>query len=95
MIKMTEQERKEIREHSRMSAFTFYLDDLTKLEVLERLRALGLNTKKGSISALIRTLLHLFATSATSTLSITEEELVRAVEQEYLLTSKKNKRSTL
>ncbi len=44
---------KTLREHSSMSAFTFYLDDLTKLRVLQRLKALGLDTAKGSISATI------------------------------------------
>lgn len=79
---------KTLREHSSMSAFTFYLDDLTKLRVLQRLKALGLDTAKGSISATIRVCLNEFAAS-------TDDSIKDKIEQEYLLTTKKSKRSTL
>lgn len=79
---------KTIREHSSMSAFTFYLDDLTKMRVLRRLRELGLDTKKGSLSATIRVCLNDFAMSD-------DDSIKERIEQEYILTTKKNKRSTM
>lgn len=71
-----------------MSAVTFYLDDLTKLGVLKRLRALGLDTEKGSLSATIRVLLQEFATG-------TDDTITARIEEEYLFTTKKNKRSSM
>lgn len=79
---------KTLREHSKMSPFTFYLDDLTKLKVLQRLHSLGLDTEKGSISATIRVCLNDFAMS-------TDDTIKERIEREYILTTKKNKRSTL
>jgi hypothetical protein len=80
---------KELRGVTNMSAFTFYLDDFTKLGVLEKLRAMGLDTKKGALSATIRVLLNEFAKSDID-MSVKAE-----IESEYLFTTKKNKRSTL
>lgn len=85
---MTEQE-KQLRTHSKMSAFTFYLDDVTKLAVMHKLKELGLDTAKGSLSATIRVLLQEFAT-LTPTPTLAEK-----IKQEYLFTTRKNKRSTL
>lgn len=79
---------KVIRENSKMSAMTFYLDDLTKLRVLQRLKELGLDTEKGSLSATIRVLLAEFASS-------TDDTIKSKIEAEYLFTTKKNKRSRL
>lgn len=84
---MTEDE-KLLRENSSMSAFTFYLDDLTKLKALKRLKSLGLDTKKGSLSATIRVLLQQFAKD-------TDDTIRSKIEAEYLFTTKKNKRSTM
>jgi hypothetical protein len=85
---MTEQE-KQLRIHSKMSAFTFYIDDVTKLAVMHKLKELGLDTAKGSLSATIRVLLQEFAT-LTPTPALAEK-----IKQEYLFTTRKNKRSTL
>lgn len=90
---MINKHEKELREHSRMKAFTFMLDDITKLKVLKKLKALGLDTKKGSISALIRVLLNDFAEVPAGHPGMSE--LAKQVEEEYLFTTKKNKRSTM
>lgn len=89
---MTDNER-ELREHMSMKLFNFYLDDLTKLKVLQRLKELGLDTKKGTLSALIRVLLTYFAESIND--DSTLEYILRQIEEEYVLTTKKNKRSKL
>lgn len=89
---MSEDEYK-LRAHSTMKAFTFYLDDVTKYAVLQKLHCLGIDTKKGSLSALIRVLLYKFA---TEDIPIEElEDVIEQVNKEYLFTTKKNKRSTL
>ena len=90
---MTNNEKRELREHMRMRAFTFMLDDLTKVEVLKKLRENGLDTKKGTISALIRVLLNYFTDLIPD--DPTFEYIVQQVEEEYLFTTKKNKRSTM
>ena len=90
---MTDEHKKELREHMSMKAFTFMLDDVTKLLVLQKLREMGLDTKKGSISALIRVLLNHFA--ATPIADPAMIELAKEIEEEYLFTTKKNKRSTM
>ena len=86
---MTEQE-KLLRENSRMSAFTLYIDDLTKLKTLLKLKELGIDTKKGSMAATIRVLLNYFADNKF-------DEIIQAdaIKAEYLFTTKKNKRSSL
>lgn len=81
-------EDKIIRENMSMDQMSFYLDKLTKLKVLKRLQALGLDTKKGSISATIRVLLADFANS-------TDNSIAKRIEEEYLFTTTKNKRSTM
>lgn len=90
---MTNEHKRELREHMSMKAFTFMLDDVTKLLVLQKLKELGLDTKKGSISALIRVLLNHFATTPTADPVMTE--LAKEIEEEYVFTTKKNKRSTM
>ena len=89
---MTNETKRAIREISNMKPFMFYLDDVTKLQVLQKLRENGLDTKKGTLSALIRVLLTQFA---ESDLSEWIEMTCNQVEQEYLFTTKKNKRSKL
>ena len=71
-----------------MDQMSCYLDKLTKLKVLKRLQALGLDTKKGSISETIRVLLADFANS-------TDDSIAKRIEEEYLFTTTKNKRSTM
>lgn len=88
---MTEQE-KLLRENSQMRAFTFYIDDLTKLKTIRKLKDLGLDTEKGSISATIRVLLTCFAENKFDSLI---DDIQNSVINEYILTTKKNKRSSL
>lgn len=86
---MTDEHKHELRELSSMRAFTFYLDDITKVEVLIRLRESGLDTAKGTLSALIRVLLHQFARTDDI------KNICNLVQEEYLFTTKKNKRSSM
>jgi hypothetical protein len=81
---------KMIREATNMSAFTFYLDDLTKLKVIKKLKGLGVDPKKGALSATIRVLLNEFADDA-----FTGNSIVEKIESEYTFTTKKNNRSSL
>lgn len=91
--KLTNDEKRELRAHMAMKPFNFMLDDVTKLYVLQKLRENGLDTKKGTISALIRVLLNYFVDLLPD--DPTFEYLVDQVEQEYLFTTKKNKRSSM
>jgi hypothetical protein len=84
---------RELREHMRMKQFTFMLDDVTKLKVLQKLKENGLETKKGSMSALIRVMLNQFCEMNED--GIAFNLLLQEVEKEYLFTTKKNKRSTM
>ena len=90
---MTDKEKKELREHMAMKAFTFMLDDITKLCVLQKLRVNGLDTEKGTMSALIRVLLNYFAELPGN--DPTLKSIIDKVESEYIFTTKKNKRSTM
>ena len=89
---MTTHEKQELREHMTMRPFMFNLDDITKLEVLKKLKDMGLDTKKGSISALIRVLLSEFANTTDKERT---ERIKGLVQEEYIFTTKKNKRSSL
>jgi hypothetical protein len=76
-----------------MRAFTFMLDDVTKVKLVKRLREAGCDSEKGTLSALIRVLLNEFA-------ELPDDDpvliyLLLEVEKEYLYTTKKNKRSTM
>lgn len=88
----TDEEKASVRMHSPMSAFTFYLDDVTKLEVLKKLRELGVDGKKGSLAATIRVLLSIFAQQEDVAL---DQMIAERIKQEYLFTTKKNKRSSM
>ena len=88
----TPEEKRELRKHSSMKAFTFMLDDVTKLEVLKRLKENGCDTKKGTLSALIRVLLNHFANTSNDDFL---EYVFDEVQKEYLFTTKKNKRSSM
>lgn len=90
---MTNEHKRELREHMSMKAFTFMLDDVTKMLVLQKLRENNLDTKKGTISALIRVLLNYFTDLIPD--DPTFEYIVKQVEEEYVFTTKKNKRSTM
>ena len=89
---MTNEHKKELRENSNMRPFMFYLDDVTKLQVLQKLRENGLDTAKGTLSALIRVLLSQFAETDSPEW---EEVVCNQVQEEYIFTTKKNKRSKL
>lgn len=93
MVEKSQTKKNELREYMTMKAFTFYLDDITKLCVMQKLKNNGLDTKKGSLAALIRVLLGNFAdmdpTSPEFTLILAQ------VNDEYIFTTKKNKRSTM
>lgn len=81
----------------KMSAFTFYLDDETKLAVQQRLSMIVPDAKKGALAALIRVLLRQFANLSIET-DVGKAILIAykdAIEEEYLYTTKKNKRSKL
>lgn len=81
-----------LRAMSNMKLFSLYLDDITKYKVLCKLKEMGLDTQKGSLSALIRVLLQDFASATDSAYLAT---LVEKINNEYLFTTKKNKRSHL
>lgn len=91
-MKLTENDKRVLRESTNMKLFNFYLDDVTKLECLQRLRENGIETEKGALSALIRVLLNQFA---NSDLPEWVEMTCNQVYDEYVLTTKKNKRSKL
>ena len=89
---INDEQKKVLREQTSMKMFNFYLDDVTKLEVLRKLREYGLDTKKGTLSALIRVLLRQFAeTDLVEWVEMTCQQ----VEEEYVFTTKKNKRSSM
>lgn len=88
---MTENEKQMVRTNTPMSAFTFFLDDVTKLETMKKLRSLGIDCKKGAISATIRMLLSQFANDVFDD----KVNLKAAIEKEYLFSVAKNKRSSL
>lgn len=77
----------------KMSAFTFYLDDETKLAVQQRLSMIVPDAKKGALAALIRVLLRDFVSLPFDDHML--DYYKDAIEEEYLYTTKKNKRSKL
>lgn len=91
-MRLTENDKRVLRESTNMRLFNFYLDDVTKLECLRKLRENGIETEKGALSALIRVLLNQFA---NSDLPEWVEMTCNQVYEEYVLTTKKNKRSKL
>ena len=90
---MTEQEELQLRMITPMSAFTLYIDDITKLKTIKKLKRLGIDEKKGSLATTIRVLLKLFACDVKD--NPTDEEIAELIHKEYLFTTKKNKRSSL
>lgn len=75
-----------------MKIFNLYIDDDTKLDALLKLKENNLDTDKGSLSALIRTLLRFYASNEFDAI---KTKLHRQVREEYLYTTGKNKRSSL
>lgn len=90
---MTKDEKQKLRDVSAMKIFNFYLDDPTKFEVLQKLKDTGFDVKKGTFAALIRTLLHYFVELDRDDPIYTK--LIVDMYEEYLYTTKKNKRSAL
>ena len=90
---MTKDDKKAIRDVSTMKIFNFYLDDPTKLEVVQRLEDAGFDTKKGTLSALIRTLLNFFVELDQDDETYTK--IIVDTYEEYIYTTTKNKRSSL
>ena len=82
-----------IRTISPMSAFTLYIDDQTKLKTIKKLKAIGIDEKKGALAATIRTLMSHIAEGAFD--ELIEGNLADAIKAEYIFTTKKNKRSSL
>lgn len=87
---MTDEQKKYLRTKTAMSPFNFMLDDVTKMEVVQKLIDLGLWTAKGTLSALIRVLLSEFAKNPN-----VSQDIIDKVKEEYLFTTKKNKRSSM
>lgn len=90
---LSDKDKQTIRENTSMKLFNLYLDDVTKLDVLQKLKKTGLDTQKGALSALIRVLLRHFAELPLGDPAMTE--LIAEVQKEYIFTTKKNKRSKL
>ena len=76
----------------KMSLFTLYIDENTKLAVQQRLSMLVPDANKGTMASLIRVLLRDFVSLPfdDSLLDSYKEAI-----EEYLYTTKKNKRSKL
>lgn len=83
----------ELRKHMTMKLFNFYLDDLTKLKVIQKLKANGIETEKGAIASVIRVLLNYFANLPDG--DVLSDYIIEGVTLEYTFTTKKNKRSSL
>ena len=90
---MTKDEKKAQRDVSAMKLFNFYLDEPTKREVLQKLEDTGFDTKKGTLSALIRALLNFFVELNRDDETYTK--IIIDTYEEYLYTTTKNKRSSL
>lgn len=89
---MDQETKNELRKAMPMKAYTLYIDDVTKLEVIKKLKKIGMDTAKGSLAATIRVMLSLFANDK---LGIPDDEMALLITDEYLFTTKKNKRSSL
>ena len=81
-----------IRANSSMKQFTLFIDDFTKLKTIKKLKELGIDEKKGSIAATIRTLLNMFAENE---LDLDIIKVKKRIKEEYIFTTNKNKRSNL
>lgn len=79
-----------MNETDKMDLFNFYLDRDTKEMCIARLQQYIPDTTKGTLSALIRTLLWQFAHTED-----VNPTLIEAVKLNYLISKNRNKRSTL
>ncbi len=77
----------------KMSLFTLYIDENTKLAVQQRLSMLVPDANKGTMASLIRVLLRDFVSLPFDDSLL--DSYKEAIEEEYLYTTKKNKRSKL
>ena len=77
----------------KMSSFTLYIDNNTKLAVQQRLSMLVPDANKGTMASLIRVLLRDFVSLPFDDSLL--DSYKEAIEEEYLYTTKKNKRSKL
>jgi len=84
-----------------MSAFTMWIDDITKLGALKRMRRMGVQCPERSMAALIRVLINEFAKDGDTSVipaqenSQIERQIKDLIDKEYILTAGKNKRSNL
>ena len=92
-MNFTDEQIKELRTHMTMKTFNFKLDNVTKLLVIQKLKSAGVENDKGSISALIRVLLNYFVELIPD--DPTFEYMIEKVQEEYIFTTKKNKRSSM
>ena len=90
---MNKNDKKALRDTSTMKLFNFYLDDPTTREVIQKLEDTGFDTKKGTLSALIRALLNFFVELDQDDETYTK--IIVDTYEEYLYTTTKNKRSSL
>lgn len=91
-MEISKDEEKKLRNHMAMSQFCFYLDDLTKLKVLQKLSSINYDGKKGTLAATIRVLLNMFAEGRFNDQL---NYIVEEIKAEALFTTKKNKRSSM
>lgn len=86
----------ELREIITMKPFPFFLDDVTRLKVLQKLQSIGLagqQYSKGLLSATCRALLNCWANDALNMMQYPYSR--QMIEAEYVFTTKKNKRSNM
>lgn len=89
---MTEEQKLQLRCVTEMELTNFYIDPLTKCDLLRKLRQLGLQEEKGAFSATIRVLLQYFADNKFDGII---DDIHTSIRREVLLTKSKSKRSTL
>ena len=92
MENLTEEQKVQLRCVTEMELTNFYIDPLTKVDMLRKLRQLGLQDEKGAFSATIRILLSYFADNKFDGII---DDIHTAIRREILLTKSKSKRSTL
>lgn len=91
-MELTKDDEKKLRNHMSMSQFCFYLDDITKLKVLQKLENIGYDGKKGTLASTIRVLLNMFAEGKFNDQI---NYIVEEIKAEAMFTAKKNKRSSM
>lgn len=76
--------------NDKMELFNFYIDKDTKEKCIAKLTEYIPNTTKGTLSALIRTLLWQFANTEN-----VNSNLIEAVKLNYIVSKNRNKRSNM